>query len=291
MRWVSSDENILTVNSRGVVTGVNPGTAIVTVYGMNADGTTISAEKEIKVNAATTATGDAKFYYLKTPTSDPASNATDQWGESLGTGKINTTGVEWDDNNTYDNVANRVILWPDGSTGTSFTVPNKGVYATHWKAIYNAFKVSVETELGAQIAEGDVEAIILHPYKISYNRGDNHVDCTVEIKVKNIYTATYYLQDAGESGYQWKEANNYRTGAKTNPSKEYPATKIVNGVTYTFVGWYDNQSLSGAQVEFPYTIQNSNVNFYAKYIAGYNVTYDLAGGSWNIEDTYFKKRK
>ena len=285
--WESSDDSVLTVDKNGTVKGVVPGTATITVYAAGVEGTVVSTTKPITVEAATSSTNEADFYYLKTPTSDPTSNSTSQWGSCLGKGKINLTEAQWDSKkkNSYDNVANRVIKWPDGSTGSSYTVPA----GTHWDTIYNAFR----STLADNITKNDVEAIILHPYKIS-NNDTYHVDCTVEIKVKNIYTATYKLWDANSTGYVWKAATtNLHTGDTTTLTEalsNLPKTKTVDGVQYTLFGWYDNEALKGERITFPYTIKEENVNFYAKYVAGYNVTYDLNGGTWdsNIARTYFK---
>lgn len=142
----------------------------------------------------------------------------------------------------------------------------------------------IEREHGKTITESDIESIKLKPYKISKDNGtnpDKHVDCTVEIKVKDVYTANYWLWNAGQTGYEYAEARSYYKNDQTSPTaSKYPATKTVNGVTYTFLGWYDNETLSGEAVTFPYTITDHNVNFYAKYVAGYYVDYDLNGGTW-----------
>ncbi len=39
----------------------------------------------------------------------------------------------------------------------------------------------------------------------------------------------------------------------------------------------------------PYTITDHNVNFYAKYVAGYYVDYDLNGGTWGSAQTKWFK--
>ena len=93
------DGAILIVDSNGVVTGQNRGTATVTVYASNSKTTGVSAKKQITVNAAnaaTTSTKPADFYYLKTPTSNPKSNSPEQWGATLGKGKITLEGATWD---------------------------------------------------------------------------------------------------------------------------------------------------------------------------------------------------
>ena len=278
--WESSNESILIVDSNGVVTGQNPGTATVTVYASNSKTTGVSATKQITVNAATTYTDTADFYYLKTPTSNPKSNNSDQWGATLGKGKITLEGAAWDGINTFNNVASRVIEWPDGSTGSSYVVPKDTQYP-HWKAIYDKFK----SEVG-NIEEDEIESIILHPYKISHNE-TYHVDCTVEIKAKNRYTATYWVWEPTGTGYEWREAVTKHANETTSPTQTYAEEKTVGGVRYTFSGWYTNEGLTGEQVTFPYTFTNGNVNFYAKYVAGYNVMYDLDHGSGTVPNTRY----
>ena len=281
--WESSNDSILIVDSNGVVTGQNPGTATVTVYASNSETTGVSAKKQITVNAAnaaTTSTKQADFYYLKTPTSNPDSNNSDQWGATLGKGKITLEGATWDGINTFNNVASRVIEWPDGSTGSSYVV-SKDTQPTHWKAIYDKFK----SEVG-NVKEDEIESIILHPYKISNNE-TFHVDCTVEIKAKDKYTATYYVWEPTGTGYKWQEAAIKHANETTSPTKTYDKTKTVGGVTYTFNGWYTNDGLTGERVTFPYTITTNNVNFYAKYVAGYNVEYNLNGGTGTVPNTKY----
>ena len=285
--WESSDTSVLSVDANGKVTTYKPGKATVTVRatGYDKNQTTVSAAKEITVEAATTSDAEALFYYLISPTADPDSNESSEWGPSLGTGTITTQNATWINNkNTFENVESRVISWPTANG----TLVN-GRYeltreSSDWNTIFNNYQSQIASKYpGQTITKDDVEAIILHPYKISRNNSSNpdkHVDCTVEIKVKNFYTATYKVQDANTVGYVWKEGDTYREGEETSPQGNYPTEKTVNGVKYTFSGWYDNESLSGSPITFPYTMRE-NVTFYAKYVAGYNVTYELDGGTWN----------
>ncbi len=285
--WESSDTSVLSVDANGKVTTYKPGKAMVTVRatGYDESQTTVSATKEITVESATKSTDNALFYYLISPTSDPDSNASTAWGPSLGTGTITTTNATWVNNkNSFDNVDSRVISWPsENGTAVSggFELSRE---SNDWDTIFNNYQSEIANKYpGQTITKDDVEAIILHPYKISKNNSSNpdkHVDCTVEIKVKNFYTATYKVQDANTVGYVWKEGDTYREGEETSPQGNYPTEKTVNGVKYTFSGWYDNESLSGSPITFPYTMRE-NVTFYAKYVAGYNVTYELDGGTWD----------
>ena len=234
-------------------------------------------------------TASAQFFYLKNPTCDPKSNNPSDWGKTLGNGMLYTDGLwssdtqrnAYTDRNGHD-ISNRVAKWPDNSTGITYTVPN----GEHWTAIFNSYKSSISTSLGVSIAEGDVESIVLHPYKISRFNGskpDLHMDCTVEIKCKQVVTATYMLNDTDGSGYQFAEAYNYIAGRdSTSPQNDYPLLKTVNTTTYVFSGWYTNSELTGSPVTFPYTMGSENITFYAAY-KPLNVTVTTTGGEFTYD--------
>lgn len=197
---------------------------------------------------------------------------------------VNTTGATWaGDKNCFDNVDQRVVSWPNGTN----VVP-RGSDA--WNEIFDNYKTTIQAQLpGVTFTKDDVEEIALVPAKISKNNGtdpDMHLDCNVSIKCKNVALVKYYLRDAGSTQFEQKGARNYISGNATQPSdvmnEQFPETKTVDGVTYTFSGWYLDQSFT-QPATFPYTV-NSSTNFYAKYVGGFRVAYDLAGGSWNNSD-------
>ena len=283
--WTSSDEKIAEVDE-GTVTGVTTGEVTITATTTDADGKKLSATKKITVTEAVK-THTARLFYLKTPTSDPKSNDTSQWGSQAGTCEISTNGLAWDSEgkNSFDNVASRVLKWPDGSTGSSWEITKTYNGGSHWKAIFDAFKASTSAQVGRTITEDDIEAIIIHPYKISSNNDGMHVDCTVEVKVKGIITATYYLYAAGDdaTGFAWLEAKQYRLEngeiAVAAPTTNCPATTTADGKDYVFDGWYAGSYGSGEKVNYPDTVR-ANVNYYAKYVRanlGYTVKYYLNG--------------
>ena len=292
--WESSSEEILTVDQNGNVTAVAPGEAEIRYTVTPVGGTSITKTHKITVTAPESSTDSALFYYLIDPDGDPKSN-TAGWGTTLGEGTVNMDGAQWQDSNkNCYGVSGRIISWPSGYENGN--IP-KG--DSHWTAIFDAYKTKVGTDLGVTITEADVEYIHVHPFKISRNNASNpdkHVDCIVEVKTKGVYTAAYNLWDAGDTGYVRQAAKNYKAGETTDP-KEFtpianlPTTKTDdNGVTYTLDGWYTDPTRTGSKVNFPYTL-NANTTFYAKYVAGYFVTYDLNGGSWNQSGTSYRKNE
>ena len=284
--WSSSNEDILTVDNSGNVTGVRQGTATVTVSFISAvGGSEVSASKDVTVTATKDATDQALVYYLLDPTKDANSNDSGHWGKtSLGTAMVNTTGATWaGGKNCFDNVDQRVVSWPNGTN----VVPRD---SDAWNEIFDNYKTTIQAQLpGVTFTKDDVEEIALVPAKISKNNGTNpdmHLDCNVSIKCKNVALVKYYLRDAGSTQFEQKGARNYISGNATQPSdvmnEQFPETKTVDGVTYTFSGWYLDQSFT-QPATFPYTV-NSSTNFYAKYVGGFQVVYDLAGGSWTNSD-------
>ena len=284
--WSSSNEDILTVDNSGNVTGVRQGTATVTVSFISAvGGSEVSASKDVTVTATKDATDQALVYYLLDPTKDANSNDSGHWGKtSLGTAMVNTTGATWaGGKNCFDNVDQRVVSWPNGTN----VVPRD---SDAWNEIFDNYKTTIQAQLpGVTFTKDDVEEIALVPAKISKNNGTNpdmHLDCNVSIKCKNVALVKYYLRDAGSTQFEQKGARNYISGNATQPSdvmnEQFPETKTVDGVTYTFSGWYLDQSFT-QPATFPYTV-NSSTNFYAKYVGGFQVAYDLAGGSWTNSD-------
>ena len=284
--WSSSNEDILTVDNSGNVTGVRQGTATVTVsFTSAADGSVVSASKDVTVTATEEATDQALVYYLVDPTKDANSNDSGNWGAaSLGIAKVNTTGATWTGGkNCFDNVDQRVVSWPKG---TNVVPRDSGA----WNEIFNNYRTTIQAQLpGVTFTKDDVEEIALVPAKISKNNGTNpdmHLDCNVSIKCKNVALVKYYLRDAGSTQFEQKGSRNYISGNATQPSdvmnEQFPETKTVDGVTYTFSGWYLDQSFT-QPATFPYTV-NSSTSFYAKYVGGFQVTYNLAGGSWGNSD-------
>lgn len=283
--WASSNEDILTVDNNGNVTGVRQGTATVTVtFKSAADGSTVTASKDVTVKATTAWTDKAEVYYLLDPTKDANSNDSGNWGPKYGVATVNLEGATWTNGkNCFDNVDQRVISWPNGTNVVSRD-------SDAWKQIFEKYRSTIQDQLpGVDFTEDDVEEIALVPAKISRNNGtniDKHLDCNVTIKCKNVSLVKYYLRDAGSTQFEQKGAKNYVSGSTTQPSdvtdEQFPATKVVGGVTYTFSGWYLDRNFT-QPATFPYTV-NDSTSFYAKYVGGFQVIYDLDGGTWGNSD-------
>ena len=288
-KWSSSNTNVATVNGNGAnatVTGVSAGTATIThTYEVERSfwGYTWYTQEtetcEVTVTAPASANEGAQVYYLKTPTSDPDSNATNQWGNNVGTARVNTTGATWtNDKNIMkgpETLDPYIISWPDGTTGQSWVLP-KSTYPQHYNAIFEAYQAELQKELEVELKEEDIEEITLVPYKISKNNGtspDKHIDCTISVKCKNVFVARFNVEFPGDSGYTNVLAKNYITGTGIdvyNNTQRVPMETEYNGITYVFDGWYNEAGDMVADANWPYfpnetELDDGTVNFYAHY--------------------------
>lgn len=287
--WTSNNENILTVDKNGKVTGVSEGKATVTVMWTSADGKTVLiADHVVTVTHTTSGKTDAMFFYLNDPSGQLDSTNTGNW-QTLGKGKINLTGYN-NSNFPKDNGATkkydaqaRVTKWPGGSTSSKLDV-ERG--SNDWNKIVKMYQSVIKSQLpNVEVKDSDIESIELLPYKLTRNNDGYHVDCQVVVKCKGLYTVKYWVDDPTASGEGYQQVavtTTAREGDSTNISdfnQSYPETKTVNGVEYTFSGWFLDAALTKS-ASLPYVVRNSNLNFYAKYVAGRMVMYDLQGGSW-----------
>lgn len=288
--WTSSDPSVATIDASGKVVGVKPGKVTITATTVTAEGKVLTATHEVTVKTSGVSPTSCYLFFQNSPTANPDSNGTASWFPSGGNHalgvKINLDGLNLPGGkNSYDNVANRVTQWPDGSTGSSWVLDRNGAYSQYWNAVFRAWKNTLSKEQGTQITEDDVEEIALYPYKISNNTNVGcgyHLDCKVVVKCSKAINAVFYLQDADASGFAQYDAATYRLekgiAQVTAPSKTPADEKTVNGVKYKFMGWYSDQACTQA-VSFPMRT-SENVNYYGKYVAcdqSIQVNYYLKG--------------
>ena len=288
--WTSSDPSVATIDASGKVVGVKAGKVTITATTVTVEGKVLTATHEVTVEKSLVSATNCYLFFQNSPTANPDSNGTASWFPSGGKHalgvKVNLDGLNLPGGkNSYDNVANRVTQWPDGSTGSSWVLDRNGAYSQYWNAVFRAWKDTLSKEQGTQITEDDVEEIALYPYKISNNTNVGcgyHLDCKVVVKCSKAINTVFYLQDVDASGFAQYDAATYRLekgiAQVTAPSKTPADEKTVNGVKYKFMGWYSDQACTQA-VSFPMRT-SENVNYYGKYVAcdqSIQVNYYLKG--------------
>ena len=205
--WTSSDPSVATIDASGKVVGVKPGKVTITATTVTAEGKVLTATHEVTVKTSGVSPTSCYLFFQNSPTANPDSNGTASWFPSGGNHalgvKVNLDGLNLPGGkNSYDNVANRVTQWPDGSTGSSWVLDRNGAYSQYWNAVFRAWKDTLSKEQGTQITEDDVEEIALYPYKISNNTNVGcgyHLDCKVVVKCSKAINAVFYLHPASLS--------------------------------------------------------------------------------------------
>lgn len=233
----------------------------------------------------------AAIYYLADPAGDPLTNDTGAWAPSRDSStliaRLDTTGANWDHNNGQNitiNVAKYITAWPDGSTGSTWTVkrgdPKTGGNFTYiLDSIWTAYEAAVRQETGENVAKEDVTEITLTPRKISRNNGGNndyHLDCALSVTCKKTFIAKFWVLEPGASGYKQVKAEHYKTGDlvqyTANVAETYTA---ANGKLYTLDGWYVENDAGnapgGSKADFPHAptdaqLTDGVVNYYAHYV-------------------------
>lgn len=233
---------------------------------------------------------DAAIYYLADPAGDPLTNDTGAWAPSRDSStliaRLDTTGASWDHNNGQNitiNVAKYITAWPDGSTGSTWTVKRDdattgGNFTYILDSIWTAYEAAVKKETGQDVAKEDVTEITLTPRKIyRRNGGKNpyHLDCALSVTCKKTFIAKFWVLEPGASGYKQVKAEHYKTGDlvqyTANVAETYTA---ANGKLYTLDGWYVEDgtgSAPGDKTAFPHTptdaqLTDGVVNYYAHYV-------------------------
>lgn len=239
-------------------------------------------------------TYDAYIYYLATPDGVPESNETKHWapGRNSSTlvGQINTEGATWGGTNNINittNVSSYIKSWPDGSTGSTWTVKRGATNFNYiLNSIWDAYDDEIKNGTGVEdLTKTDVTEITLTPFKISRANGggqDYHIDCTISVKCSKVFTAKFWVKKPGATDYTLVDAKNYKADSKVTKTtkEEIGSHKKENGVTYVLTGWYaENDTTHGPKGDlvstWPHTptpaqLEDGTVNFYAEYVPMYS---------------------
>lgn len=242
----------------------------------------------------------AAIYYLANPAGDPWTNDTGAWAPTEETsntlGTIDIENAKWEDGyvgntvykekNIKENVSNHITSWPDGSTGTTWTVKSgnttTGSYFTFiLDSIWENYKKAISEDTGININnldKSDILEITLTPRKISRDNGGKypyHIDCALSIKSRSAFTAKFWVKNPNDTEYTQVDAKNYKTGDSVIKTEQGENEKVIDGITYVLDGWYPENADGGACGEQKITkwaylpnnieLADGTVNFYAHY--------------------------
>ena len=301
-------------SSSVTIKGVSEGEVTLRHY-FGVTGYNYSETKTITVTKSTVEdTNNATVFILLTPGSHRDSNNTDQWGYGIVGAKVdisNATG--WVDNNKNlkINLDTYIKSWPkngdvvtlqDGKKAWDMPLDTIGYgYADEWG---NQDSVTILDQIWSQwsdeikkqadgttldgLTKGDIKHVYVVPYKISRSNGtsgtgstqikDLHIDSEIRIVCDGIFTARFYVEDAGatedtliSTRYYAKDSTIPENNGKEMP-ENFPREKEVKGITYEFDGWYNEEGVKLSDNDWDWTpttreLKDGTVDFFAHYVA------------------------
>ena len=303
-QWTSSNTNIATVSSRDLsgnqtytatVTGVRAGTVVITHT--FTDYWTGNVQKDTVTLQVTASSEDASSsYYLYCYTLIPgktvnSSGTPDSVWNGMGVGSITGLGKpgQYTDkvvlDNGYGSTAGVMITYPTEYPDITYN----GITYSYAKTEEEKYKEGFYTitwfrvvqDNGANAGNNGYNPVVntaVYPYNRTY-----HLDGQITLNEKDIVAIAFELKDAGSSTFKLVDPEIYSRrvdtgtvlGTLTNPSLRvpteyesatYPQTKYLNGITYEFVGWYDNKEFTGNPVNFSSYQVTEHTTFYGKYV-------------------------
>ena len=238
----------------------------------------------------------AEFYYLMSPTSDPNSNRTNDWGKRLGIGTIDITGLTFQQgsvnaDNAFNIQPENIMQWPDSFTaGLSFTLNknNKDKFKDNWNEIFENYQKSIQAKYGVGITEDDITSIKFTPHKISDNHQAEyqyHVDCTVEIDCDKFVTAKFFFVNA--EGKPVQLASNYYKNGESIPKEDIDKAEAAANDEVPegceLIRWYSDSACT--EPADPGAALSGNVNFYCKAVQVVTFTVNYLWGGEKIQDS------
>lgn len=297
-QWTSSNTNIATVSSRDLsgnrtytatVTGVRAGTVVITHT--FTDYWTGNVQKDTVTLQVTASSADeSSSYYLYCYTLIPgktvnSSGTPDSVWNGMGVGSITGLGKpgKYQDKAILDNgygTAGVMITYPTEYPDITYNGKTykyaKNEEEKYKEGFYTITWFRVVQDGGANAGNNGYNPVI-NGYK-TY-----HLDGQITLNEKDIVAIDFKLKDARSSTFEPVDPETYSRrvdintdlGTLTSPSLRvpteynratYPQEKSVNGITYEFVGWYDNEEFTGSPVDFKSYRVTKHTTFYGKYV-------------------------
>ena len=300
-QWTSSRTDIATVSSRdtsgyqtytATVKGVRAGTVVITHT--FTDYWTKEVQKDTVTlqvtDSSEDASGASSSYYLYCYTLIPgktvnSAGTPDSVWNGMGVGSI--TGLGKPGKHTDKDILDNGY----GTAGVRITYPTEYPDITYGETTYKYAKTEEEkykagfytitwfrvVQDGGANAGNNGYNPVINGYK-TY-----HLDGQITLNENDIVAIDFKLKDAGKSTFDLVNPETYSRrvekdkvlGTLENPSLRvpteydrvtYPPTKDFNGITYKFVGWYDNKDFTGNPVNFSSYQVTEHTTFYGKYV-------------------------
>ena len=297
-QWTSSDTNIATVSSSDLsgnqtytatVKGVRAGTVVITHTFTDYWGNVQKDTVTLQVTASSE--DESSSYYLYCYTLIPgktvnSSGTPDSVWNGMGVGSITGLGKP----GKYTDKA--VLDKGYGTAGVMITYPTEYPDITYNGTTYKYAKTEEEkytkdfyTITWFRVVQDGGANAGNNGYnpEINANYKTYHLDGQITLNENDIVAIDFKLKDARSSTFELVNPETYSRRVEKNkflgdlrepnlrvPTEydraTYPQTKLVNGITYEFVGWYDNEEFTGNPVNFSSYQVTEHTTFYGKYV-------------------------
>ena len=301
-KWTSSDTNIATVSSldlsgnetyTATVTGVRAGTVVITHTFK--DYWTGNVQKDtVTLQVTASSEDESSSYYLYCYTLIPgktvnSAGTPDSVWNGMGVGSITGLGKpgQYTDKAVLDNgygTAGVMITYPTEYPDITYNGKTYKYAKTeeekYKEGFYTITWFRVVQDGGANAGNNGYNPVI-NGYK-TY-----HLDGQITLNENDIVAIDFKLKDARSSTFELVNPETYSRRVEKNkflgdlrepnlrvPTEydraTYPQTKYLNGITYEFVGWYDNEEFTGEPMEsisdFSSYQVTKHTTFYGKYV-------------------------
>ena len=278
-RWTSSNNAVATVSDSGVVTGRSAGTAVIT----HKWGLIIGGSETFSVEVLPEGSYKVWLYSLLPNMDINADAPADmKWN---GMGQAVVSGVN--DPSTYE----KNTALPDSYTLSDLPASYPDIVVDGKPYEYAAPGSGNENKAGYYTLEW--ERLVVADGANAGNNGYNevvgtgtptfHLDGLIQYNIENRCNVTFKVQMPGSQTFVTQTAVNVAEGTSESSLKP-PAMddKIVNGVTYEFGGWYEDQACT-IRAQFDGTVDD-DVTYYGRYTFSMaTLSYDANGGSGSME--------
>lgn len=300
--WTSNNTNVATVLSRdqsgnetytATVTGVSAGTVVITHTFTDYWGNVQKDTVTLQVTASSE--DESSSYYLYCYTLIPgktvnSSGTPDSVWNGMGVGSITGLGKpgQYTDKAVLDNGY--------GTAGVMITYPTEYPDITYNGKTYKYAKTEEEkykegfyTITWFRVVQDGGANAGNNSYnpEINANYKTYHLDGQITLNENDIVAIDFKLKDARSSTFELVNPETYSRRVEKNkflgdlrepnlrvPTEydraTYPQTKYLNGITYEFVGWYDNEEFTGEPMEsirdFSSYQVTKHTTFYGKYV-------------------------
>ena len=308
--WESNDGGTVSfgnTNERSVtVTGVAEGTVRIThrYRSYTGVGWERSESYEVIVTAAGEATYKLYMYTLIPGVEEGSSENPDLVWNGMGVGSI--SGVSSPASLPVD----RIVDNGYGSSGADIEYnegqyPNITVDGATYRYAQTEEQESQEgyytiSWMRVIVANGANAGNNGHNETVASGTNTYHLDGVLILNEKNRYTVNFVLKDVGEETFSIVEPDKYsrrvEEGYRANQLSRpdiadpttYPSEKIVNGITYTFDGWYKDEACT-ERVDWETETITKNTTYYARYVPSaqtITVTKDVTGGLGDVQKDF-----